>query len=130
DPTLEGLLMQLITHTVEPNSWEPVGGKGTIQYYPLGLALVVNQTQDIQEQIVDLLAALRRLQDLEVAIEMRLVSVSEAFFERIGLDFDINIVNRNTKYEPQLLTGQFAPAGFINRFAPSSFFSGLTPAGT
>jgi type II secretory pathway component GspD/PulD (secretin) len=128
--TLEDLLMRLITSTVEPNSWSEVGGKGTIQYFPLGLALVVNQTGSIQEDIQDLLAALRRLQDLEVAIEMRLVSVSESFFERIGVDFDINITNNNVRFEPQLVTQQFQPAGFINANRFQNFFSGLTPAGT
>src|SRR5262249_17299517 len=93
--TIEDLLIKLITNTIAPQSWSDVGGQGTIQYFPLGLALVVNQTPDIQEQIADLLAALRRLQDLEVAIELRLISVSEAFFERIGVDFDINITTKN-----------------------------------
>jgi type II secretory pathway component GspD/PulD (secretin) len=128
--TIEDMLIRLITQTVEPSTWTEVGGKGTIQYFPLGLALVINQTQDIQEQIQDLLAALRRLQDLEVAIEMRLVSVSEAFFEMMRLDFDLNITNRQTRYEPQLITQQFAPPGYINAFRPNGFFSGLTPAGT
>ena len=128
--TLEDLLIRLIQHTVEPNSWSEVGGKGTVQYYPIGLALVVNQTPDIQEQIQDLLAALRRLQDQEVAIEMRLVSVSEAFFEYLNVNFDINITNNNARYAPQLITQQFTPAGQINAFQPNGFFSGLTPAGT
>src|SRR5262249_35813416 len=111
-------------------TWSEVGGKGTIQYYPLGMALVINQTQDIQEQIVDLLQALRRLQDLEVAIEMRLVSVSEAFFERIGVDFNVNILHPIAPTTPTLLSGNFAPNGFINQSRPSQFWSGLTPAGT
>ncbi|HYV35584.1 MAG TPA: hypothetical protein VE988_07765, partial [Gemmataceae bacterium] len=128
--TMEELLIRLITSTIAPNTWSDVGGKGTIQYYPIGNALVVNQTQDIQEQIIDLLQALRRLQDLEVAIEMRLVSVSEAFFEFMGVNFDMNILHGSTRYAPELLSGNFAPAGQINQFAPSSFWSGLTPAGT
>jgi type II secretory pathway component GspD/PulD (secretin) len=130
DKTIEDVLIRLITQTIEPNTWTEVGGKGTIQYFPLGLALVINQTQDIQEQIQDLLQALRRLQDLEVAIEMRLVSVSESFFELMRLDFDLNIMNRQSRYEPQLVTQQFAPPGYLNVFQPSTFFSGLTPAGT
>src|SRR5207247_1221842 len=73
--TIEDVLIKVITTSIAPDSWSDVGGKGTIQYFPLGLALVVNQTQDIQEQVADLLAALRRLQDLEVAIEMRLITV-------------------------------------------------------
>src|SRR5206468_1871383 len=45
--TIEDLLINLITNTVAPNSWSSVGGPGTIQYYPLGMALVVNQTQEV-----------------------------------------------------------------------------------
>src|SRR5262249_8855312 len=67
--TMEDVLMKLITNTISPQSWSEVGGAGTIDYFPLGMALVINQTPDIQEQIAELLAALRRLQDLEVAVE-------------------------------------------------------------
>jgi type II secretory pathway component GspD/PulD (secretin) len=128
--TIEDTLIKLITSTIAPQSWTDVSGQGTIQYFPTGMALIINQTQDLQEQIADLLAALRRLQDLEVAIEMRLVSVSESFFERIGLDFNVNIVNKNVKFSNNLLNGQFQPFGFINKFTPNNFVSGLTPAGT
>jgi general secretion pathway protein D len=78
---LEEVLMQLILTTVDPPCWSENGGKGTLNYYPLGMALVVNQTPDIQEQVADLLEALRRLQDVEVSVEIRLVTVSQAFFE-------------------------------------------------
>jgi type II secretory pathway component GspD/PulD (secretin) len=129
--TLEELLIRLITTTIAPETWSSQGGKGTINYYPLGLALIVGQqTLDIQQEIQDLLQALRRLQDLEVAIEMRLVSVSEAFFERIGVDFSMNILHGSTRFEPELLSGNFRPAQLINQFRPSNFWSGLTPAGT
>jgi type II secretory pathway component GspD/PulD (secretin) len=131
-PTMEEQLIRLITSTIAPQSWDSMGGHGTINYFPLGMALVINQTPDIQEQVADLLAALRRLQDQEVAIEMRFISVAEAFFERIGVDFNINIkTDSNTKnFEPLLTSGQFKPAGFINDFSPDRFISGLTPAGT
>jgi type II secretory pathway component GspD/PulD (secretin) len=127
---LDEALIRLIVNTIAPETWSDKAGKGTISYFPLGNALVVNQTQDIQEQIVDLLQALRKLQDLEVAIEMRLVSVSEAFFEYMGVNFDMNITHGSTSQEPNLVSGVFAPNGFINKFQPSSFYSGLTPAGT
>lgn len=129
--TLENKLIDLITTTVAPESWSNVGGPGTISFYPLGMQLVVNQTQDVQEQIQDLLQALCRLQDLEVAVEMRLVSVSEAFFEKIGVNFDLNIlVHHDPSVQNQLLTGNFQQPGLINNFTPSKFVSGLTPAGT
>ena len=108
-----------------------MGGPGTIEYYPLGMALVINQTPDIQEQIADLLDALRRLQDQEVAVEVRFITVAEAFFERIGLDFDVNIkTDRDTtQYEPQIVTQQFKPFGLRQRLQPEdTFVAGLTPA--
>src|SRR5262249_51966405 len=59
----------LILSTIAPNSWSNVGGQGFIQYFPVGKALVVNQTQDVQEDIAALLDALRCLRDWEVAVE-------------------------------------------------------------
>jgi type II secretory pathway component GspD/PulD (secretin) len=127
---IQDVLIRLITTSVAPESWSDVGGKGTVQYFPLGLALVVNQTPDIQEQIVELLQQLRKLQDMEVAVEMRVISVSDAFYEFVGLDFNINITNNSTRYEPQLVSQNFTPNGFINSFSPTAFLSGLTPAKT
>ena len=123
-------LIKTITTTIQPTSWDVMGGPGTIEYYPLGMALVISQTPDIQEQVADLLAALRRLQDLEVTVEVRFITLSEAFYERIGMDFNINIQAQNTKYEPLIVSQQFAPPGFNNVFRPSSFVTGLVPGGS
>lgn len=130
--TIEDVLIKLVTNTIQPHTWADVGGAGTIDYFPIGMALVVNQFDDVQEQIADLLDQLRRLQDVEVAIEVRMVSVSESFFERIGMDFSMNIkTDHHTKnFEPQLTTGQFKPAGYLNDPAPRGVIAGLTPAGT
>ncbi len=130
--TMEESLIKLITSTVAPQSWDSMGGPGTIEYFPLTMALVVNQATDIQEQVLELLSALRRLQDQEVAIEVRFITIAESFFERIGLDFNVNIKtdHETLQYEPQLVTNQFKPVGFINDFSPTRFISGLTPAGT
>jgi hypothetical protein len=80
--TAEDVLIRLITTTIEPKSWSEVGGKGTIQYFPLGLALVINQTQDVQEQIADLLTALRRTQ----AYEDREYTVKSQVFQKVPGD--------------------------------------------
>ena len=129
--TNEEMLIKLITNTIAPKSWSDQGGPGTIEYHPLTLSLVINQTPDIQDQVADLLAALRRLQDQEVAVEVKFISIAEDFFERIGVNFNLNIVNRNSdKFQPELVSGQFANPFFINQFAPDRFLSGLTPAGT
>ena len=84
-------LIQLITQTVAPDSWQEVGGAGTIQPFNTTLSLVVRQTQQVHDEIADLLEQLRRLQDLQVTIEVRFVTVSDRFFERIGIDFDFNV---------------------------------------
>jgi type II secretory pathway component GspD/PulD (secretin) len=128
--TLQDVLIKMVTNTIAPQSWASVGGPGTIDYYPLGMALVITQTPDIQEQVAELLQALRRLQDQEVAVEVRFITLAESFFERIGVDFNINFKTNNTVYQPQLVSQQFAPFGFINSFNPSRFITGLTPGGT
>ncbi len=43
--------------------------------------------------MADLLRQLRRLQDLQVAIEVRFITVSDNFFEQIGVDFDFEILS-------------------------------------
>ena len=129
--TMEQSLIKLITSTVRPETWSDVGGPGTIDYYPIGSALVINQTGDVIEQIKELLDSLRQLQDLEVAIEIRLISLSEAFFERIGVDFDLNIKTSTKNIEPNITSNSFAPAPFINRnLGVNGATVGLTPAGS
>jgi len=89
--TLEKELIRLITNTIRPDSWAQLGGEGTIEYYPIGLALVINQSPEVIEEVERLLESLRKLQDLEVSIEVKVVSLSETFFERIGVDFAMGI---------------------------------------
>jgi type II secretory pathway component GspD/PulD (secretin)/tetratricopeptide (TPR) repeat protein len=130
--TMHEMLIRLIQNTVAPTTWAEVGGAGTLEYMPIGMALVINQTPDVQEQVADLLEALRRLQDLQVAVEIKLITLSETFFERIGLDFNLNIKTDHStgRYEPQLVTNQFKPAGQVNDFSPNRFIAGLNPAGS
>jgi beta-lactamase regulating signal transducer with metallopeptidase domain len=82
-------LLELIRSTIAPQSWDTAGGPGSLEAFETNLSLVVSQTQDIHEQIADLLQ-LRRLQDLQVALELQVLAVPENFFERVGLDFDLS----------------------------------------
>ncbi len=84
-------LIDLITSTVKPTSWDAVGGPGSIAPFETNLSLVVSQTQEIHEEIVDLLEQLRRLQDLQVTIEVRFITLNDNFFERIGVDFEFTV---------------------------------------
>ena len=108
-------LKRLVTGMIRPYSWEDLGGSGRISYYDIGGALVVNQTADVIKEVQDLLESLRRLQDLSVAVEIRIISLTESFYERIGVDFQMNIKTHNSpSFESGLTTGAFRPEPFIN----------------
>ncbi|HYH64000.1 MAG TPA: hypothetical protein VD866_04810 [Urbifossiella sp.] len=129
--TREEQLMRLIQKLVHPHSWDgPAGGPGKIEYYDIAHALVVNQTANVITEIDDLLRSLRQLQDLAVAVEIRIISLSETFFERMGVDFSMNIKTHNTRFEPGLTSGQFRPEPFINDINSRGATVGLTPAGS
>jgi len=53
-------LISLITGTVEPPSWDGVGGPGKIEPFEARSSLVITQTQPVHEQIADLFDELRR----------------------------------------------------------------------
>ena len=85
-------LIDLIVSTVAAETWaESGGGEAEIRPYPNNLSLVISQTQAVHEQIEDLLDQLRRLQDLQITIEVRFITISDSFFEQIGVDFDFQI---------------------------------------
>ena len=85
-------LIELIQSTIQSDSWEDSGtGEGTIQAYPANLSLVVNNTQEVQDQIVDLLKKLRELNDVQIVIEVRFITLTDNFFERVGIDFDFSL---------------------------------------
>ena len=63
---------------------------GAIVPFFLSLSLIIKHTAEVHEQVADLLRQLRRLQDLQVSVEVRFITVSDNFFEQIGVDFDFN----------------------------------------
>jgi general secretion pathway protein D len=148
-------LIELIQNTVSPQTWNTVGGTGAIQQFATNLSIVVSQTQEVHEEIADLLEQLRRLQDLQVTIEVRFIRLNDTFFERIGVDFDFNIqtgvhtplnmtaipTQNNSSLNPSSLGLQTAPGsksqtiGLDNTGSPgvargSSTLGGTTAGGT
>jgi hypothetical protein len=83
--TQEDCLIGIITSTVRPQSWAAAGGEGSIDYFPLGLALVIRHSPEVHEKVAEVLDALRRLQDVEVAVEVRFLTVSDDCLERLGI---------------------------------------------
>ncbi|MBL8888687.1 MAG: hypothetical protein JNL67_01830 [Planctomycetaceae bacterium] len=84
-------LIELIQSTIDPESWEENGGTGTITEFRNTNSLVIRATQDVHAQIQDLLKRLRELQDVQIVIETKFISLSDSFFERIGIDFDFKL---------------------------------------
>ncbi|HBJ38897.1 MAG TPA: general secretion pathway protein GspD [Planctomycetaceae bacterium] len=83
-------LMTLIQSTIEPGQWADEGGPYTIAPYIQNLSLVISTTSEVHDQIAELLASLRKLQNLQVTIEVRFITLSDSFFEQIGVDFDVS----------------------------------------
>ena len=121
-------LMRLIKGMVKPYSWADEGGAGKLQYFDIGGALVVNQTADVIADVQNLLESLRRLQEVSVSVEIRVMSLSESFFERIGVDFAMNIKTKHRgQFEQSLTTGQFRPEPFINNVDTNNAVVGYNP---
>ena len=59
-------IMQLITVTIAPTTWDEVGGPGSIQESHTSGAIVASQTREVHEQISLLLVALRRARNAQV----------------------------------------------------------------
>ncbi|MFO0877177.1 MAG: hypothetical protein U0840_07355 [Gemmataceae bacterium] len=81
--TQEDKLIGLIQETIKPASWTHAGGAGRVDYFPLTMSLVVHQTPAVQNEIEELLGALRKQQDLEVQVELRIISASETMMEQV-----------------------------------------------
>jgi general secretion pathway protein D len=103
-------LIDLIVSTVSTETWaENGGGEAEIRPFPTNLSLVISQTQAVHEEIAELLEQLRRLQDLQVTIEVRFIRLNDSFFERIGVDFDMDV--NDTGYNGNPATTDLQPFG-------------------
>ena len=115
-------LIELITSTVAADTWaENGGGEAEIRPNQLTVSLVISQTESVHEEIADLLEQLRRLLDLQVTIEVRFIRLSDDFFERIGIDFDMNINDQILGTDEIVQTdvgsssGEVVPSGVARR---------------
>lgn len=81
----EERLMQMITSTVEPKSWCQAGGQGSVEYFPIGMGLVVYNSADVIRQVETFLESLRSLQEVNVEVHLRLLQLSDACFKKCGL---------------------------------------------
>ncbi|MFK7736750.1 MAG: type II secretion system protein GspD [Pirellulaceae bacterium] len=116
-------LMNLIQQTIVPDSWLANGGSSNILPYPSNLSLVISAPQTTHEKVAELLESLRRLQDLQVTIEVKFITLSDTFFERMGIDFDVKI-DDNVSALPNDDSGPSASVGLNASVNP---FTGALP---
>jgi hypothetical protein len=79
-------LMRSIGTHITPASWKPAGGQGTMDYFPLSQAVVIQQTPEVHERIEAYLARMRKQRehrDCQVVLEVRLMSVTEGFSKTV-----------------------------------------------
>jgi hypothetical protein len=81
--TKEEWLINKITKTVSPSTWKNAGGSGTISYFPLGMNLVVNNAPRVQAQVRDLLETMRRVQNVQVCAETRILALDTASYHKL-----------------------------------------------
>jgi general secretion pathway protein D len=86
-----GSIYEIIQTVIEPESWQSLGlgGEGLISLHPSTQSLAIRQTEEVHAQIEDLLIQIRKMHDLQVAVEVRYITLSDRFYERMGTAFDM-----------------------------------------
>lgn len=82
-------LIGRLTRSVAPQTWESRGGQGSIDYFPLGNCLVVTQSADVQEQVAAALQSIRAQQAQAVALDVRVMTVSESTYAALALRYHL-----------------------------------------
>ena len=76
-------------HNFSGGGWHHAGGFGPGN--PGNLGLVVRQTDEVHEQVGNLLDQLRTLQGQSVLVSTPFTTVNDSFYERIGVNFGFNL---------------------------------------
>lgn len=108
-------LIELIRTTVEPQSWNGYAGRlvgGRIQEDENTLSLVIRQTSEVHDQIVDLLGQLRALQNVKITTSVRVLQFNTPEQLRL-LNDNVNFHDRAGHYPWALL-----PVGAAGDNAP------------
>jgi len=79
-------IIDMITSTIDSSSWPPTGEVGAIR--ELHGQLVVTQTAENHQALMNLIEQLREARAIQISIEARFISVSSGYLNSIGLDLD------------------------------------------
>ena len=117
-------LLDLIRSTIDSDTWGDGDGTGnsSISPYAQNLSIVVSAPQETQDKVQDLLRKLRELNDVQIVVEVRFVTLQDDFFERVGIDFDFSIddntggVGQNAIGDNLLVNGGSGVVGLADQF--------------
>jgi type II secretory pathway component GspD/PulD (secretin) len=101
---------------------------GSIYPYFLGLSLIIRHTNEVHDEIVDLLKQLRRMQDIQVTIEARFITLRDVYAEAIGVDFDFQI--QSDAYQAKSSFAQEQPDPFYPAGSGGSTTGGTGATGS
>jgi general secretion pathway protein D len=89
-----GANYQMIIDLIQAaTSWKDSEEGSSITEFDPSLSIVVKQTEQVHAEIADLLAQLRKLSDLQIAVEVRYITISDDYYEKMGVDFQAKIRN-------------------------------------
>lgn len=91
-------LLDIIQTNIDPDGWEDSGGVTGIVRTLKG-NLVITNTARNHRQIQSLLKQLREIRNIQISVEARFLTVSEDYFEQIGIDLDMFFNTRNNQFE-------------------------------
>jgi general secretion pathway protein D len=95
-PDREQQLMDIkkkIENTVEFSSWKDNDPNGYGQIDDFNNQLIITQTSEVHQKIVNLLDQLREAQAVQVSIEARFLTVSRHFLDDVGLNLSMTFNN-------------------------------------
>lgn len=84
-------LIDVITSTIAPDTWEMRGGHSKIVPALGSLSLVIHQSREVHQQVADLLEQSRRLLETQIVVEARFLVVPEDFLHKAGLDIELSV---------------------------------------
>jgi general secretion pathway protein D len=80
-------IQSIIMSVIAPESW--MDGDAFMSMHYATQSLAIRQTEEVHAQIEDLLNQIRKLNDLQIAVEVRYITLSDSFFESMGTSFDM-----------------------------------------
>ena len=121
-------ISELITTVVEPDSWQEVGGQGTLRPNEKTLSLVIRQTQEVHREVSDLIDQLRRLQDIQVSLQMQTLELPQSFLAGWNDDLTFKPLSESTTHRYMRLTraqaDELRSAGKSGQFPKVTLFNG------